>query len=466
MTAAPQSKATAPDCPVGGARLGDVFHEDFAATAAWQTEDLLPHSDAEWYSSITSSGYSYGKDNKNMYIPDSWNASDNTLKTNAAFRVPAHGILKMRHAYGFDGSNSIYYDGAVVEYSTDNGSSWNDIESIPGVHAANGYGGEIRSDSSTINGRHAFVDNSQGLTDSAWSLNALAGQDIKLRLRSVSDATYSSVGWFIDDIALYSCSGDYVAPATWAHAEWQWNTWGEMDATFGANEPAAFECSLDQAAWSTCTSPVVFRGLNQGIHKLRVRATDLAGNLDASPAEVTTTLDWTAPITSVLSPIKPSGKRSAVLKIKTNEPTKLIRCNIDQTNWDACGRQDTHNHLIHTIDTGLLGNGLHVIQIQAIDLADNIEDIGLVLPFFVDANPPKIRIKGSSQTQSIRPWFHFFSNEKTTYRCAVDKGHSVGCPSRWRPARKLKPGRHSIKVIATDSNGNKTSSRFVFRITA
>ncbi len=40
------------------------------------------------------------------------------------------------------------------------------------------------------------------------------------------------------------------------------------------------ECRLDRAAWASCVSPVAFSALKPGLHSFRVRARDLAGNVD------------------------------------------------------------------------------------------------------------------------------------------------------------------------------------------
>jgi hypothetical protein len=56
--------------------------------------------------------------------------------------------------------------------------------------------------------------------------------------------------------------------------------------TFGANEPASFVCSLDGAAYAPCANAVHLTDLDPGAHTFAVRATDLAGNSDPSPAVV------------------------------------------------------------------------------------------------------------------------------------------------------------------------------------
>ena len=59
------------------------------------------------------------------------------------------------------------------------------------------------------------------------------------------------------------------------------------DPTFGfaSSEPgSAFECSLDGGAFETCASPRQYLDLAAGSHAFSVRAFDLAGNADPTPA--------------------------------------------------------------------------------------------------------------------------------------------------------------------------------------
>ena len=80
--------------------------------------------------------------------------------------------------------------------------------------------------------------------------------------------------------------GDRTAPQTSAvtltHAGGTWTL------TLTASEVGTFRCSLDGAAYRSCTASPAFTGLASGRHTLAVQAVDLAGNSDPSPAEVTT----------------------------------------------------------------------------------------------------------------------------------------------------------------------------------
>jgi probable HAF family extracellular repeat protein len=62
-----------------------------------------------------------------------------------------------------------------------------------------------------------------------------------------------------------------------------------------AKKNLAFQVSLDGAAFSTATSPVTYVGLSLGSHTFQVRAIDQAGNVDATPATYTWTINAVQP---------------------------------------------------------------------------------------------------------------------------------------------------------------------------
>jgi hypothetical protein len=66
--------------------------------------------------------------------------------------------------------------------------------------------------------------------------------------------------------------------------------------SFTSNESAStFQCKLDAAAYAACTSAKVYSGSTMGSHTFSVRATDAAGNMDASAATKTWMISSTTP---------------------------------------------------------------------------------------------------------------------------------------------------------------------------
>jgi hypothetical protein len=69
--------------------------------------------------------------------------------------------------------------------------------------------------------------------------------------------------------------------------------------TLASSESGTFQCALDGAAWSTCSSSQSYSGLSAATHTFQARATDSAGNVDPTPA----TRSWT--VTAVAPPPPP-----------------------------------------------------------------------------------------------------------------------------------------------------------------
>jgi peptidoglycan/xylan/chitin deacetylase (PgdA/CDA1 family) len=71
---------------------------------------------------------------------------------------------------------------------------------------------------------------------------------------------------------------------------------------FTASETGAtFQCRLDTASFAACTSPRAYTALAVGQHTFSVRATDAAGNVDATPATRTWTIQAPPPAPTVVS---------------------------------------------------------------------------------------------------------------------------------------------------------------------
>src|SRR4029079_15536706 len=94
----------------------------------------------------------------------------------------------------------------VVEYSADGGTNWLDAVNLPGP-TVNGYNAPLRTQfGNPLGGRQAFSGPSAGYESTRINLSSLAGSTIRVRFRLGSDNTLAFSGWFIDDVAFYTCS--------------------------------------------------------------------------------------------------------------------------------------------------------------------------------------------------------------------------------------------------------------------
>lgn len=82
---------------------------------------------------------------------------------------------------------------------------------------------------------------------------------------------------------------------------------------------ASFQCSLDNAASTPCTSPTSYSGLSDGSHTFKVQAIDVYGSVDAVGASFTWVLDTTSP--AIIPPITFSATSTSItINWTTNEP--------------------------------------------------------------------------------------------------------------------------------------------------
>lgn len=73
-------------------------------------------------------------------------------------------------------------------------------------------------------------------------------------------------------------------------------TVAKASLTFRSPEAGTtFQCSLDGAAFATCSSPKQYENLGDGTHRFRARALDEAGNPDPTPPERAWTVDARGP---------------------------------------------------------------------------------------------------------------------------------------------------------------------------
>ena len=127
-------------------------------------------------------------------------SADSSAQMTNSYTLPANALLQFDSRYDFETG----FDGGVIEYSIDTGSSWVDAGSL--IKAGRNYdGGLVNGVSNPLGGRVAFTGHTGQFISSQLDLAGLAGRSVRFRFRMGTDKTLASPGWNVDNIALYSC---------------------------------------------------------------------------------------------------------------------------------------------------------------------------------------------------------------------------------------------------------------------
>ncbi len=157
---------------------------------------------------------------------------------------------------------------------------------------------------------------------------------------------------------------------------------------FSSSESGSdFACKLDSGSWGACDSPNSYSNLAIGKHTFSVRATDSAGNTDASPAARSWTVastptppDTTAPETTISS--GPSGSTSATTAsfgFSASESGSTFACRLDGGSWGSCGSPQGYSGL---------AVGAHDFSVRATDSAGNTDASPAARSWTVASTPP------------------------------------------------------------------------------
>jgi hypothetical protein len=220
--------------------------------------------------------------------------------------------------------------------------------------------------------------------------------------------------------------------------------------TFSSSEAgSSFKCRVDGAAFSACTSPKTLSALADGSHTFRVRATDVAGNTDQTPAVRTFTVDTHGPDTTITAgPSGPTDDSTPTFRFASSQAGSTFACRVDAGAFSACSSPET---------LAALADGSHTFRVRATDAAGNTDTTPAVRTFTVDTQAPNTTITSgpSGNTTDRTPTFRFSSSEPTgaTFQCRLDSAAFSACSSP-KTYSTLAFGSHTFRVHAIDAAGN------------
>ena len=284
-------------------------------------------------------------------------------------------------------------DGGYVNASDSNPYSVtaNAADAGTGVQSVDFY--ECTDASCSSSPTHIGTDStgSGGVYSSSWTLPADGSYWIEAVATDMVGHTSSSIAAVtVDrtapDTTILTKPGD---PTNLAHPSF----------TFSASEATQkIECNLDGAGWTTCTSPYSLAVTPiDGSHTMQIRAVDLAGNVDGSPASWTWHEDNTAPTATLTDPAAANAahaiRGTVALSSTTGDPT---------TNGYASGVDPatvTYQYSANGVtwatianpaawDTTAVTDGIYQMQVLVTDFAGNTTTSATVANVKIDNTPP------------------------------------------------------------------------------
>lgn len=151
-----------------------------------------------------------------------WRGRDLGMRSDSVLVSPAlkakadeNFVIDFEHAYSFESSKKdetiVNWDGALIEYSVDGGTTWEDIKDVVVNPEYNGPIGNVDKSVNSLTGRTGYVGTSPGYpARSSVRLDfgrKVAGKSVQIRFRIGTDALSGAPGWVIDNLQVRGVEG-------------------------------------------------------------------------------------------------------------------------------------------------------------------------------------------------------------------------------------------------------------------
>ena len=213
----------------------------------------------------------------------------------------------------------------------------------------------------------------------------------------------------------------------------------------------AFQCSLDAAAYTSCSSVFSYFSLADGPHTFSARSRDAYGNWGPIVTR-RWSIDATAPTVTVSQIPTLTNSTSATFTLGSTDPTATFECRAKgEIFFSAC---------TSPVQLSGLLEGLRSLEVRARDLAGNIGPV-VTRSWTVDlTGPPTQIVDGPAEgttTAERGATFRFASAEAgVAFECRLDDAPFGACSDDGgqHVVGGLADGPHAFEVRAVDAAGN------------
>lgn len=251
---------------------------------------------------------------------------------------------------------------------------------------------------------------------------------------------------------------DETVPDTFVESNVQTLT-GHQQATFTFSSDEAdvtFRCAVDDSAFAPCETPLTTPALADGEHTFAVKAVDIAGNEDDSPATISWVIDSNLPTLSIDGPAQFTRERDAVFAITASKPVLGFRCRIDDGPFAPC---PTLSATAATFSHTAAIDGEVTLTVEASDAVGftatetytwTIDNVAPVISVTTKPN-------GINNLNAVA--IVFAANEAVMGAiCKYDGGVGTSCASLVFTQTPVAEGNHQVKIELTDLAGNPSAS--------
>ena len=226
---------------------------------------------------------------------------------------------------------------------------------------------------------------------------------------------------------------------------------------FASEQGATFQCQLagpgQSGGFVSCGSPVTYASLANGNYTFSVRARNIAGTFDSTPATRSFSVDTTGPTSTIDSgPPTPTNLATVAFGFSANEAGSTFRCSMDTptiADFTPCTSPASY-----PLGDGQQ-DGQHIFRVFAVDPVGNAGPVAS-RSVVIDTVPPDTTITSQplGTTANGQPTFTFNGTGGAVgFQCRVDADPYVNCTSPYQTA-PLTNASHTFQVRAVDTAGN------------